>query len=921
VLTLGGTLGEQLVWGGAVTDDALTDFYKQRLLVPQVNPNTLARLPSKVIAQIPSAMAIELRAIPVAMDADNNLTVAMSDPSDRHAVDEIAQLTGAYVVRAVATQMQIAWCLAHYYGHVTALGKKLLQPSSEKPASERAVKAAVKPPTTPPRTKGQTGQVQAMRHRAIAPGGDVTAPRPSTPPANVPVAAPPPVAVAPATPPRVRAVTPPPVPVAARAATPTPAAAATPTPAPAATPTPPPAPATAAPAPPPAAPPATDLDVTPPTGSAKNAPAADGKPDGEQPRARSISGEIRLPLPRAQSIKPMTSLDDNPYADDDDQEMEIVDDSAIVRDSPPETSGPIISIEADEPTDEPTGPSRPAPARRRRVKSDPPELAARAGEVSTKTGPIPTVEVEESTIVIAAEELEPPVEPAVSRVPTVDQQPAVSGELSVPDATDDSRSTQPVAAIPTDDEASIPVLIHDPRQAESAPILLDRRRPSDQPTQTAVAPTPASTPPPPAAPSPPILPDDDEVVVLDAKKPKPARAERRTQIGVGASPATTRAKHDTDLVGIPADAMDDQPTGSRSIADADPTKVDMAAAPEAEDYTPSDGGIAAPPSAAVIVDDDDDDDANIAPPPKPGLPPPSGQISLDGVVQRSPHLSDDDDDDDDRGPATSVMSAVELDEVIPERKADVVPAHLARRDGPVALNDTAEQRRIDYDPVDDGWGPPGTTIPPPLLGAIPGGEDRDSGVIPMPNMESAPLMVASPAPPEPSRGTTAETATGLSRALDDAVAHVLELIRALETARDRDGVVALMIAHLSETHMRAGFFAVRAGELSLFAMSPRTAASSAASLRLDRPSTLQDVVGTRLPYRGPMLDDASRTFLAAVLGACPPEILLVPVSVRERVVGVLFGEHRLRHTFDDQLALAARAAGNALERILIAKRV
>jgi hypothetical protein len=42
--------------------------------------------------------------------------------------------------------------------------------------------------------------------------------------------------------------------------------------------------------------------------------------------------------------------------------------------------------------------------------------------------------------------------------------------------------------------------------------------------------------------------------------------------------------------------------------------------------------------------------------------------------------------------------------------------------------------------------------------------------------------------------------------------------------------------------------------------------------------------------------------------------------VRDRVVGVLFGEGRRRHTFDDQLALAARAAGNALERILKARR-
>ena len=92
--TEGGTLGEQLVVAGAIADDELTDFYRSRLLVPQVNPNTLARLPVRVVAAIPGDMAIELRAIPVSLDSDNNLTVAMSDPSDRHAVDEIAFFTG-----------------------------------------------------------------------------------------------------------------------------------------------------------------------------------------------------------------------------------------------------------------------------------------------------------------------------------------------------------------------------------------------------------------------------------------------------------------------------------------------------------------------------------------------------------------------------------------------------------------------------------------------------------------------------------------------------------------------------------------------------------------------------------------------------------------------------------------------------------
>src|SRR5206468_10488605 len=102
------------------------------------------------------------------------------------------------------------------------------------------------------------------------------------------------------------------------------------------------------------------------------------------------------------------------------------------------------------------------------------------------------------------------------------------------------------------------------------------------------------------------------------------------------------------------------------------------------------------------------------------------------------------------------------------------------------------------------------------------------------------------------------------RALELAITRTLSLIHAIDQANDRDEVIAMMIAHLAESHRRAGFFAARAGELSLFAMTPRVSMLPSATMRLDRPSTLQDVVGTRLPYRGPTVDDASRLFLMSV---------------------------------------------------------
>jgi hypothetical protein len=951
VASIGGTLGEQLVTTGAISDDDLTDFYRARLLVPQVNPNMLARLTPKVVATIPSDMAIELRAIPVSLDGDNNLTVAMSDPSDRHAVDEIAFFTGAYVVRAVATQMQIAWCLAHYYGHVTALGHRLLHASESESPMKAAISASA---PRPPRAKGLTGRVNATRHRAIAPitgPVDVLRPssgeldlRPLSGPADVGDADPTPVdpaamglasaaAATLARPPHdvgsTTPVTAPRLPKAGRRAAPSKPAAlpastprstpiSTPSTAPLPGPTRPPASAPAsglghapdattsgAPAATSAAPPGGDGlasaivapagSASPPSGTVPRAapdaptlPPVDVEPtdpplrvdsspesladsptptDGapEKPRARSVSGEIRVPVRRAPSIRP-------PISEPEDEDDE-----------------PLIMIERGGPGEDDSA-VRPLLPRRRIVKSDPPELYARAGEVDLKTGGDRTIDADEPRIVIDEDALSPPTAPIDTR------------------SIHDADTMPPMTKIDVTDDADTAALIHDRVvERESQPILLDRPRATPQ----QLAPPTAGAAP--ARDGSPHRPDSEtdtgeiDIVVLDARKqPRP---ERRTQVGIPPAPVPVNARppHDTEAMSVPT-LIEQRDSERLPPPTEDRTMIDLRAAPPGEDS--SSDQLAAPPSPAS---DADTNPYLIAPPPKPApaspsLPPRSAAIQPAVLVD-----DDDDGDDEPRGPRTSEMSAAELDDAVPERTAEFTPEHLARR-------------RIEHDAVDDGWGPPGTTIPPPLLGAIPGSEDDEApNAIPMPNVDSSPLMVGPPSPSAPP-STGAAGGRALVRALEHATARAIEVIRQLERAQTRDEVVDVMVAHLAETHHRAGFFVTRHGvskgasELGVFVMTPKPEVMPFATLRLDRPSTLQDVVGTRLPYRGPMHDDASRAFLVAILGACPPEILLVPVAVRERVVGVLFGEHRLRHTFDDQLALAARAAGMALERILKARR-
>ena len=704
VADIGGTIGEQLVVGGAVDDDDLTNFYKQRLLVPQVNPNTLARLPAKVVAIIPRDVAIELRAIPVSVDSDNNLTIAMSDPSDRHAVDEISSFTGAYVVRAVASQMQIAWCLAHYYGHVTDLGKRLLD----------GAPMPLQRPTPPP---------ESLR-RAL---GHDTEPLTAIPDDSGPVV---------------------------------------------------------------------ELEDL---GGVEGSGPFELEEDEAQitieaDEEGTESSEITIEAEEAGRYEPVLEVTDNE--------------------------------------------SKPVPKRRRPAKEDPPELAARAGEVQLATGQIRKIDFDEPSIFVAdnlAEEN--------SRIAR-----QVSGEVNMREIRDRPASEMDPGGIFVElgNLDSGPIIYDELQEEESRahPVLLDRRRGDSGPQ-----------------------PDEDDVVEL---QPKKGRRDRNTQLGIGIVRATTGVPHE----------IDPDPTNPSGY---DPTRIDAPAAPPRDGEDSGEYPPVAPPSASRAT------------------PPPSGQIPFDRV-RRAPS----DYGDEEPSKPTGVMSAVELDEAVPNRKSDV---HLRRR------------ARVVHDEDDDEeWGPPGTTIPPPLLGAIPGAITPPSGIIPIPDMDSAPLIVAPPVPPEPGVRARSASEASISRALESATARVLELIHTLDHTTDRDQIIAVMIAHLAESHRRAGFFAMRSHVLSLFAITPRIPVMPSASLRLDRPSTLQDVVGTRLPYRGPMLDDASRAFLTATLGVCPPEILLVPITVKERVVGVLFGDQRVRHTFDDQLALAARAAGMALESLLKTKR-
>jgi len=150
-----------------------------------------------------------------------------------------------------------------------------------------------------------------------------------------------------------------------------------------------------------------------------------------------------------------------------------------------------------------------------------------------------------------------------------------------------------------------------------------------------------------------------------------------------------------------------------------------------------------------------------------------------------------------------------------------------------------------------------------------------------------------------------------------------EAVLALEVASTREAVAGALVTFMKKLCRRAAFFVVRRGELAGWlgqGHGIRATALRETLLGLDRPSTFRDIVQTRLPYRGPVSDPPSRDFLIEGLGWAPSDMLAIPLAVRDRVVGVIYGDET-QHTVPDELLVSlARAAELALERALIARK-
>jgi type IV pilus assembly protein PilB len=110
----GGRLGYNLVKLGLVTDDMITAVLSRQYGIPSVNLD-LFQIDESVLRLIPQEVAQKYSVIPLSR-VGATLTLAMVDPTNVFAMDDIKFMTGLNVEPVVVAEVSIQQAIAKYYG-------------------------------------------------------------------------------------------------------------------------------------------------------------------------------------------------------------------------------------------------------------------------------------------------------------------------------------------------------------------------------------------------------------------------------------------------------------------------------------------------------------------------------------------------------------------------------------------------------------------------------------------------------------------------------------------------------------------------------------------------------------------------------------------------------------------------------------
>ena len=113
----GRKLGEVLVDEGIITEDAMARALSRQLGIDMIELQNV-KIPEEILKLVPSNVLKKHKMIPFeyAPDSVNVLRVAMSDPMDMYAMDDISIITNLQVEAVAATTRSVMLALDKYYG-------------------------------------------------------------------------------------------------------------------------------------------------------------------------------------------------------------------------------------------------------------------------------------------------------------------------------------------------------------------------------------------------------------------------------------------------------------------------------------------------------------------------------------------------------------------------------------------------------------------------------------------------------------------------------------------------------------------------------------------------------------------------------------------------------------------------------------
>lgn len=134
-------LGSSLIELGFVDEDVLVDLLSRILGVPAVNSIELMDVPPDVTGRLSAAVAEKFRVVPVRLE-NKCLHIAMSDPTDLNALEELSFITGNRVLPLIAPEVHILHALEKYYAiardHRYVWANSNLKIKQERPAGKSA---------------------------------------------------------------------------------------------------------------------------------------------------------------------------------------------------------------------------------------------------------------------------------------------------------------------------------------------------------------------------------------------------------------------------------------------------------------------------------------------------------------------------------------------------------------------------------------------------------------------------------------------------------------------------------------------------------------------------------------------------------------------------------------------------------------